>query len=80
MMEKVLTVVLLGIPILVISVLIGTGFGEFSGWLVGLVYGDTILGVLGRLGLHGITMGQLGATLGFIGGCVRSTSVKSSAS
>ena len=50
---------------------LGTFFGWLVGWTVGLFFGDTILGIVGQMGLHGITMPQLGAFLGFVGGFLK---------
>ena len=46
-----------------IYVLIGIIFG----WVVGLVLGGTILGILAQIGITGFSMWQIGAFLGFIG-------------
>lgn len=53
-------------------VTLGTLGGAVAGSIVGLFFGDTILGVVAQLGLH-VTMWQLGATLGFVGGFLRTT-------
>lgn len=45
-----------------------TFFGALAGWIVGLVFGGTILGIVAQLGVHGIVMWQLGAFLAFVGG------------
>jgi hypothetical protein len=45
--------------------------GGVAGWCVGLVFGDTILGIAGQFGLHGVTMFQLGVFLGFVGGFLK---------
>lgn len=52
-------------------VIMGTFLGGVAGWVVGLVFGDTILGIAGQLGMHNITMFQLGSFLGFIGGFLK---------
>lgn len=52
-------------------VIFGTLLGGIAGWTVGLVFGDTILGIAGQLGLRGITMFQFGCFLGFIGGFLK---------
>lgn len=52
-------------------------FGALAGWTVGLLFGNTILGVLAQLGLHGVALWQLGATCGFFGSFLRtSTTVR----
>ena len=58
-------------------VVLGTLFGALAGWIVGLFFGDTILGILGQMGLHNITMWQYGAFMGFNGGFLK-TKVSSS--
>lgn len=45
--------------------------GAFTGWVVGLFFGKTILGILATLGIEGFKMWQIGATLGFIGSFFR---------
>lgn len=50
---------------------LGVLLGAFSGWVVGLFFGNTILGVAASLGLQGFSMWQLGASLGFVGGFFR---------
>lgn len=60
-------------------IIIGTFFGGLAGWTVGLVFGDTILGIAAQLGIHNVTMFQLGCFLGFFGGFLKtkvSTEVK----
>lgn len=52
-------------------VVLGTLMGAFSGWVVGLFFGDTILGIAGQLGLKGIAMWQFGAFMGFVGGFLK---------
>lgn len=54
--------------------------GALAGYIVGLVFGDTILGILGQMGLHGITMWQLGAFLGFVGGFFKTSVTQKKAS
>ena len=46
-------------------------FGGIAGWVVGLFFGDTILGILGQLGVHNVTMFQFGAFMGFVGGFLK---------
>lgn len=54
-----------------VFVVLGTLFGALSGWIVGLFFGDTILGIAGQLGIRNIAMWQLGAFLGFVGGFLK---------
>lgn len=50
-----------------------TFMGAFSGWFIGLFFGETILGILSSLGITGFSMWQIGAFLGFVGGFFRTT-------
>lgn len=52
-------------------VILGTLMGGLAGWTVGLVFGDTILGIFAQLGIKGVTMFQIGAFLGFVGGFLK---------
>lgn len=52
-------------------VILGTLFGGLAGWLVGLVFGDTILGIAAQLGIKGVSMFQFGAFMGFVGGFLK---------
>lgn len=52
--------------------------GALAGLTVGVVFGDTITNVLSILGVHDVQLWQLGATLGFCSGFLRTqTTVKS---
>ena len=53
---------------------LGTLFGAFAGWVVGLFFGKTILSFFAALGITGFKMWQIGAVLGFVGGFFRSSS------
>ena len=64
---------LAGIALLVIF---GTLFGAIAGWIVGLFFGDDILGILSQFGIHNVTMWQFGAFMGFIGGFLRTNVTK----
>ena len=73
-MEKFMTVI--GGAVLVfgsifVGVILGTLFGALAGWIVGLFFGETILGILAQLGVHGVTMWQFGAFMGFVGGYMK---------
>lgn len=61
----------LGICGVFFFVILGTLTGALSGYVVGLFFSDTILGVLSQLGIHGVTMWQFGAFMGFCGGFLR---------
>lgn len=59
--------------LLVFLVCLGTFFGGIGGWIVGLFFSESVLGVLGAFGVHGVTMWQLGCFLGFVGAFFRSS-------
>jgi hypothetical protein len=61
----------LGFAFLMMLTVIGTLAGYFVGWVVGWFFSETILGILAKLGVHGITTAQFGAFLGFTGGFFR---------
>ncbi len=65
-------VVLAALAIFVAPIL-GTLGGAFCGWVVGLFFKETILGILAQVGIHGVAMWQVGAFLGFVGGFFRSS-------
>ena len=52
-------------------VILGTCLGAVAGWLVGLVFSDTILGILDQLNIRGIAMWEFGAFMGFVGGFLK---------
>ncbi len=54
-------------------VLLGTLFGALAGWIVGLFFTDTILGIFSALGVQDFAMWQIGAFLGFVGGFFKSS-------
>ena len=64
--------------LIIVMVILGTLFGGIAGWIVGLFFTDTIMTTLNRLGVDtmGMSMWQLGATLGFISGFFKSSGVK----
>lgn len=43
-----------------------TLMGAFWGWTTELCFGSYILDALSAFGVHGVTMTQLGASLGFV--------------
>lgn len=55
--------------------LLGTVMGAFTGWVVGLFFGKTILAILSAAGIAGFKMWQIGALLGFIGSFFRSVNI-----
>ena len=54
-----------------VFVILGTLLGGIAGWIVGLAFGETILGILNQMGLHDVTMFQVGAFAGFFGGYLK---------
>lgn len=48
-------------------IILNTLLGAISGWVVGLVFGETILAIFAKIGITGFTMFQIGAFLGFVG-------------
>jgi hypothetical protein len=61
-----------GLGLVFIGVLLGTMFGALAGWVVGLVFDQTLARVAMMLGVPGTPAWQLGAMLGFLGGFFRS--------
>ncbi len=57
---------------LFVTLIFTTSIGAISGWVIGLLFGNAILGVVGAAGVTGVEMWQLGATLGFTGVFFRS--------
>lgn len=68
--------VLATVLVLFIILVLGALGGAVAGWVVGLFFGQSILGVLSAAGVSGITMWEFGATVGFIGGFFRSVQQK----
>ncbi len=69
-MEKFVTAMggaLVVIGAIFVLIPLGTLAGAGVGWLVGLFFSDSILGVANAMGIHGITMWQFGAFMGFVG-------------
>lgn len=58
----------IGTIALVIMIILGPLVGALSGLIVGIFFSAPILSVLSAMGVEGITMWQLGAFLGFVGG------------
>ena len=71
-MEKII-ISLLAALLIVVVVLLSTLVGAFVGWLVGLFFDETILGIFACLGITGFKMWQIGAFLGFVSGFFRSS-------
>ena len=73
-MEKMATAfgaIALGIGGIFFFVIFGTLLGGIAGWIVGLVFSDTILGILAQIGIKNVTMFQFGALMGFVGGFLK---------
>lgn len=69
----------IGLVLLVfVLVILGSLSGGIAGWIVGLFFTDIIMQTLNRIGVDtmGMTMWQLGATLGFVSGFFKSTKVQ----
>ena len=66
------------VMLIFVTVILGTFFGGVAGWIVGLFFTDIIMDTLNRIGVDtmGMTMWQLGATLGFVSGFFKSTKVQ----
>ena len=57
------------IAVVFFIVILSTLMGAVAGWIVGLLFGETILTTLSRFGVNTLSlqMWQLGATLAFVG-------------
>jgi hypothetical protein len=74
-MENLVSLMMFGFVLTLVSPILGVLFGATAGWCVGLVFDEEILGFLARFGVDtaGLTMWQIGAALGFIGGYLKTT-------
>jgi len=73
-MDKMITslgAIVVGIGGIFFLVILSTLFGALAGWVVGLVFADTILGILAQIGIKNIAMWQFGAFMGFVGGFMK---------
>jgi hypothetical protein len=52
-------------------IIFSTLMGALAGWVVGLFFSETILGILSQLGIRNIAMWQFGAFMGFVGGFLK---------
>jgi len=69
---SVIWVIIAGLVLIFFAPVIGVLIGAFSGWVVGLFFAETIMTTLAGFGFSAsVSMWQLGATLGFIGGFFR---------
>jgi len=57
-----------GFGALLMLIILGPLVGALSGLIVGIFFSTPILNTLSAFGVDGVTMWQLGATLGFVGG------------
>ena len=62
-----LTLVLFSLLLFAVIIL-GTLFGWFAGWVVGLFFSDILLPIFAAVGFQGFTLAHIGAFLGFVGG------------
>lgn len=72
-----LILILFGLGLVSIYPILGTLFGIFSGWFVGIFFAEPILSIVAKIGVKNVEMWQLGAFLGFVGGFFRSSSTSS---
>ena len=73
-MEKVLLILGGGVVTIggiFLLVVFGTLIGAISGWVVGLFFSETILGILSQFGVSNVAMWEFGAFLGFVGGFLK---------
>lgn len=54
-----------------VAILLGPLIGGCAAWVVGLVFGDVILGIFSQFGLKGVTMWQVGVFFGFVSGFLK---------
>jgi len=64
---KIITTLVLGFGALLMAIILGPLVGALSGLIVGIFFSTPILHTLSAFGVDGVTMWQLGATLGFVG-------------
>jgi hypothetical protein len=68
---------LVGFLLLVIfAPLIWAVIGAYVGWIVGFLFSETILSFLAGIGITGLKMWQVGASLGFIGGFFKAHTIR----
>jgi predicted PurR-regulated permease PerM len=75
MFEKTFVAVVSLAAIYFFAAIMGPLFGGLAGWIVGFFFTDPILDFLRRFGVNtaGLTVWQIGAALGFIGGFFKAT-------
>ena len=64
-------VIFLGMTAIFFFPIIAVFFGALSGWIVGLFFEETILGILSQMGIKNVSMWQVGAFAGFFGGFLK---------
>lgn len=81
-MEKIVTQALVFLALMIVMPLGGVLLGGFSGWVVGLFWSDQIVDFLSRLGVNtkGLTVWEIGAAMGFLGGFLKTNASISSSS
>lgn len=74
-MERILTMFLAGLGLAFIAPVLGTLIGAFMGLIVGVFFGDSIMGFLAAIGVAtaNLTMWQVGAAMGFLGSFLRTS-------
>lgn len=66
-----LAAILLVFLVMFLGVIGSTLIGGFIGYVVGWFFANPILGIFEQMGIHGWTMFEIGAFLGFVGGFFR---------
>jgi hypothetical protein len=74
-LEKIAVGILFFAGLIVVAPLIGVLGGAFSGWIVGFFWTDPILDFMRRIGVEteGLTVWQIGAAMGFLGGFLKTS-------
>jgi len=68
---KMMGVILTFLGAVFVGIILGPLVGGAAAWVIGLVFGDTILGIASQFGIKGVSMFQLGVFFGFIGSFLR---------
>ena len=63
--------IFLGLVATLAFTIVATFFGAVSGWIVGLFFEEMILGFFTQLGITDMSMWQLGAVFGWMGGFLK---------
>lgn len=79
-MEDIAAGILVVCVMIFVAPLLGVLAGAFCGWIVGFFWTVPILDFLGRLGMKtdGLTVWEIGAAMGFLGGFLKTNSSSSS--